>query len=107
VYGYLNVYWDGSTGQNCATVTSSSVDWGLQKPMSVYLGECSGDFVVSCSTYIASGDDGSGNTPWGSGSGYRYNAGPVNVPAAGHCVQASALVYFDGQLSSAEVTGDC
>ena len=33
VLGYLNPYWDGSTGQNCETVTSSSIDWGIPKRM--------------------------------------------------------------------------
>jgi hypothetical protein len=106
VYGYLNVYWDGSTGQNCVTVTSSSVDWGVQKPMSAGLEECAGDTVASCSTYLYRYSDGSGDG-WGPGAGFSYYAGPVNGAGAGHCIDAWGVIDYGGVLSYAEVKGDC
>lgn len=110
VYGYLNVYWDGSTGENCATVTSSSVDWGVQKPMRVTMGECEGDTTSTCNPYIVIASDGSGSYPggsWGPGAGYSYYAGPVSVPAAGHCIAVGGFVYLNGQFEYATFTGDC
>jgi hypothetical protein len=110
VYGYLNVYWDGSTGENCAMVTSSSLDWGVQKPMRVSMGECEGDTVSTCNPYAVERTDGSGSYPggsWGPGSGYSYYAGPISVPAAGHCISVGGFIYLNGQFEYATFKGDC
>lgn len=98
VLGYLNIYWDASTGQNCATVTSSSLDWGISKPMGVAIVECQTDTPNTACNAIGPGIV--KDPPAGPGNpNYSYNAGPVSVPAVGHCIRAGGEVIFNGQTA--------
>ncbi|HET9172007.1 MAG TPA: hypothetical protein VFN97_21420 [Actinospica sp.] len=74
--GYLNVYWDGSTGENCAILNSASSDWGQTKWMAVQLFE--------------KGNPSNSQTD---ANYYKYYAGPISVPGAGRCI------YADGTIS--------
>lgn len=78
VLGYLNVYWDSSTGQNCAVLNSASSDWGQTKWMSVDLYEAGNPY-----------NDQSDNNY------YKYYAGPVSVPGAGRCIYADANISLE------------
>jgi len=75
VLGYLNVYWDSSTGENCAVLNSASGDWGTSKWMSVDIFEVGNPY-----------NDKSDNNY------YKYYAGPVSVPGAGRCIDADATI---------------
>ncbi|MFI6604206.1 hypothetical protein ACIBHX_48945 [Nonomuraea sp. NPDC050536] len=102
VLGYLNLYWDGSTGENCLTVTSSSIDWGIPKRMYADLYECATDIPTKCAPVIVQRIDNQPN--------YRYQAGPISVPAAGHCILFVGGVNFGGEVAyynGAEVGSHC
>ncbi|HEV2637797.1 MAG TPA: hypothetical protein VGX23_21770 [Actinocrinis sp.] len=81
--GYAELYWDASTGQNCAMTESSSATWGVPKYMGVWLTRCLTD--TPSSTVVCAPED--SNTPKAYNDGtFSYYAGPVSVPGAGHCV---------------------
>lgn len=91
VLGYAELYWDGSTGQNCAMTESSSADWGTPKYMGVWLTRCVSDNPGNeCASETS-------NTPkaYDSGFNYAYYAGPVSVPASGYCVQFMGEVAYN------------
>ncbi|MFC5183836.1 hypothetical protein [Actinomadura harenae] len=100
--GYLNLYWDGSTGQNCATATSASVDWGVVKPMGVTIYQCAGSAPCSPPYNLQRSDPAGGGL-----ANYGYYAGPVSVPGAGHCVWASAGIIWNGDRGSAVTRWHC
>lgn len=100
--GYLNLYWDGSTGRNCATVTSSSVDWGVAKPMGVTIYQCAGDVPCSPPYNMQVSDPAGGGL-----ANYAYYAGPVSVPGAGHCVWAGAGISWNGERGIAVTRSHC
>jgi hypothetical protein len=77
--GTIYLYWDGSTGSNCAVDVAYGSFYGRSgKEMSVSLSACAYDASGICQTV--------GNVAYDHGQ-YLYYAGPVSVPAAGLCVQ--------------------
>lgn len=88
--GNLNIYWDSATGQNCATVTSSSSTWGVAKSMTVEIWECVTDKADSRSSCAAVAGTGSNDF----GTAYRYYAGPVSAPGSGHCIDAYGQIIM-------------
>ena len=92
LFGYLDVYYDSSTGRNCARAVSSSRTWGVRKPMFVGLYKCSQTNPGRCSV-VARAEDRSGQR-YGS---YQYYAGPVSLHAKGHCIAARGDIIFKGE----------
>ncbi len=83
VYGYLHLYWDSSTGMNCAVTVKTGALSGPRTYTSVNLAACAGDTPDACTTWV---DD----SPQG---GYFTSyAGPVSVRGAGHCVELSGQI---------------
>jgi hypothetical protein len=87
VLSYLNVYYDSSTGKNCARNDKTSVMAGNPSYTYVVLQRCSQTVPGSSCTVTAEQEDpalGAWDT-W-----YVSYAGPVTVSAAGHCIHAMA-----------------
>jgi hypothetical protein len=94
--GYAELYWDASTGQNCAMTVSNSATWGVSKYMGVWLTRCLTD---TPSTTVACAPEGS-NTPSKYGSGtFSYYAGPVSVSAAGYCVSFMGEIAYNNEVA--------
>lgn len=96
IFAWQNVYWDASTGENCAILQSGNMDWGVAKPMSIAVYTCAtdtgprfkGDDVCAqlAGTKVET-DEGN----------YSYFAGPVSASGAGHCVEVEASVSYNGE----------
>ena len=88
VVGALDVYWNGTTGTNCAKFSRAGGefgDYGQGRLTYVRLSTCA---TKACTSYIAQKVDGP--------RVYAYYAGPVKVGARNHCVQADGGVYLHG-----------
>ena len=85
--GELDVYYNGSTGYNCAYTKSGGPTWGVSKRMEVWLFSCAettpGNFCTHKSLDFDLGQ-------------YSYYAGPVYVSARGHCIQAMGGIEWGG-----------
>ena len=96
IFAWQNVYWDASTGENCALLQSGNMDWGVAKPMSITIYTCATDTGPS-----GKGDDLcaelAGTRPANDSGSYAYYAGPVSASGAGHCVEVKASVTYNGQ----------
>ncbi|WP_460350302.1 hypothetical protein [Actinoallomurus acanthiterrae] len=98
VLGFLSIYWDGATGENCATVTSSSIDWGVSKPMYAWISACKTD--TPNTTCYGAPPGVREDPPGGFGTAnYSYQAGPVSVPAVGHCIMAGGQIAYNGETA--------
>lgn len=96
LFGYLDVYYDASTGRNCARTVSSSRTWGAAKRMFVGLYKCEQTSPGRCSV-VARAEDQPGYTyGW-----YRYYAGPVSLRAQDHCIAARGDIVFRGEHGDA------
>lgn len=84
IQGYLDVYYNSSTGMNCARTNSVSHNWGQRKWMTVYLARCAqtrpGPTCTS-QAYVSQAGD------------YEQYAGPKSIAARGHCIVATARIY--------------
>lgn len=90
-YGAVNLYYDSSSGNNCAaTVANSNGGAGVYKDMMVSLFRCSGTSISSC-TYFKS-DIGN----------YASYAGPASLYANGYCVMVSGSINYKGKNSSVQ-----
>lgn len=96
LFGYLDVYYNSSTGRNCAKAVSSSRTWGVRKPMYVGLYKCKQTSAGRCSV-VAKAED-APNFTYGY---YRYYAGPVSLYARGHCIAARGDIQFKGEHGAA------
>jgi hypothetical protein len=96
LFGYLDVYYNSSTGRNCARTVSSARTWGVAKPMYVGLYKCSQTRRGGC-TVVAKAED-KANFTYGS---YAYYAGPRSLYAAGHCIAARGDIQFRGEHGAA------
>ncbi|MFC0542714.1 hypothetical protein [Kutzneria chonburiensis] len=81
IFSYVHLYWDGSTGRNCAVNVKTGALYGTPSLTEVALRECSGDTPSPhCDQINVAGDN----------KVYSYYAGPVSVPGAGHCIMVEA-----------------
>ncbi|WP_406321601.1 hypothetical protein [Streptomyces sp. NBC_01637] len=88
VYGYVHLYYDSSTGKNCAVnVATSAGGYGVYKPMTIILWECAASDTNCNNPYEEDYDQGS----------YSQYAGPVSVTAPGHCVRVAATIQYKGE----------
>ncbi|MEV6111230.1 hypothetical protein AB0L59_01630 [Streptomyces sp. NPDC052109] len=87
-YATIYLYYDSSTGKNCAvTVSTSAGGYGSSKPMGAWLYVCTQTSPSgTCSTTTTQGDSGN----------YAYYAGPVSVYAAGHCILVDGSDQWNG-----------
>jgi hypothetical protein len=95
--GELDVYYDRSTGKNCARMNHAGSTWGKPLLTRVWIGICSetepNDDVCHYDTNTDAVDKGT----------YKYYAGPAitKVSAAGRCIAASGYLWIDGKRYSA------
>jgi hypothetical protein len=91
--GELDVYYDSSTGKNCARMNHAGSTWGKKLLTRVWVGICSetepNDEVCHYDAATDGVDKGE----------YRYYAGPAStkVSAAGRCIAASGYIWIDGK----------
>ncbi|GAA0378451.1 hypothetical protein GCM10009530_31340 [Microbispora corallina] len=83
---YLDVYYDSSTGNNCAATVATGEGYGTLKGMYVLLVKCSQTTPdrTSC-TNIGSKRDPASSGTYGD---YYYYAGPVTVYSPNNCIFA-------------------
>jgi hypothetical protein len=89
VYSSVHLYWDGSTGTNCAVNVKTGGLYGTPTYTDVTLASCAEDGpegadAAQCTAATSRTD------PPGTGTAYGYYAGPVQVPGAGHCLVLEA-----------------
>jgi hypothetical protein len=95
--GELDVYYDRSTGKNCARMNHAGETWGKRLTTRVWIGICSetepNDEVCHYDPATDAVDQGA----------YRYYAGPATtkVSAAGRCIAASGYLWIDGRRYAA------
>lgn len=92
-YGTIFLYYDSSTGKNCAaSVRTSAGGYGTSAWMNVNLYKCAETTPGNGCTTTSVQDHDAGN--------YAYYAGPVEVSAAGHCISVdSTIKRTDGSLA--------
>jgi hypothetical protein len=90
--GELNVYYDRSTGKNCARMNHAGDTWGKALMTRVWIGICS---ETKPSNGVCRYDT---NTDAVDKGKYRYYAGPATtkVSAAGKCIAASGYLWIGG-----------
>jgi hypothetical protein len=90
--GELDVYYDGSTGKNCARMNHAGSTWGKKLRTRAWIGICSERTPgnKTCHYDPATDDVDLGD--------YSYYAGPVTtkVSAAGRCIAASGYLWIGG-----------
>ncbi|GAA2773448.1 hypothetical protein [Kitasatospora cinereorecta] len=88
MYGAIHLYYDSSTGKNCAVnVATSAGGYGVDKYMSVSLVRCTQTSPSSTCTI----DDAKTNADT-----YKYYAGPVSLSAADHCINVRGRITYNG-----------
>jgi hypothetical protein len=93
IWGNVELYWDSSTGRNCAkTVATSAGYYGTASYKSVILYRCVAGTKAgsSCQTDSQVADPGSTSVH------YTYYAGPVSLAAAGRCIAVTGEVDNPG-----------
>jgi hypothetical protein len=103
-YGTLYVYYDSSTGKNCAKATNST---GVSHDMIVWISRCApgtGSSWYNCNTsdpFVQGGNYDRGY--------YHAYAGPVNTPgsAAGRCIEAYSQITVGTKTGTADIGGHC
>lgn len=94
VFSYVHLYWDGSTGTNCAVNVKTGSLYGTPTLTEVSLRECAEDTPGgNCDQIYAQGDN----------QIYSYYAGPVHVPGAGHCIVLEAWTLDASRSNEADV----
>ncbi|MFC8518874.1 hypothetical protein [Streptomyces sp. NPDC057257] len=99
-YGTIYLYYDTSTGKNCAVMVSTAAGgYGVKKSMQLYLRVCSQTTDTgACTETGGAGDNGN----------YAYYAGPVSVKAAGHCIRVVGVIGpYKGNYAGANDVGHC
>ncbi|MFE0459042.1 hypothetical protein ACFW1A_07230 [Kitasatospora sp. NPDC058965] len=88
VYSYVHLFYDPSSGNNCAVNVKTGNLYGTPTLTKVKLSVCSetAPSINSCSGWnLPSQEDPTNDTTL-----YSYYAGPVSVPGAGHCIAVYA-----------------
>lgn len=88
--GELDVYYDSSTGKNCAITQAGGPSWGIKKEMTVSLAICH-------KTGPSWNCDPGVNVDPGN---YYYYAGPVSLGARGQCIMAEGGIFWNGVLNA-------
>ncbi|MFC0542715.1 hypothetical protein [Kutzneria chonburiensis] len=81
VFSYVHLYWNGSTGKNCAVNVKTGALYGTPTQTEIVLYQCAADTpAAGCSATLAASD----------GGNFAYYAGPASIPGAGHCLVVQA-----------------
>lgn len=100
--GEIDVYYNKSTGYNCAYAKSSGSTWGKKKSMTAWISSCkeTKPNKTGCTTIKDDVDSGM----------YSYEAGPVGVSGKGHCISAQGAIIWHGKRYYANlkpIVGHC
>lgn len=90
--GTLVVYYDSSTGKNCARLNHGSKTWGKKRLTYVYLAKCKQKSSGHTCT-IANAEHDKGK--------FKYYAGPVRLRAKDHCIFATGYIKYNGTYHTA------
>ncbi|MEU4519939.1 hypothetical protein AB0F52_14605 [Amycolatopsis sp. NPDC024027] len=82
----LAVYFNASTGVNCARMNHLGVTYGHPYRTAVFIVACTETSPASVCDYYGSPDAQDGT--------YSYYAGPVEVTARGRCIHAAGDIYY-------------
>jgi hypothetical protein len=82
VFSYVHLYWNGSTGKNCAVNVKTGSLYGIATNTGLVITECVEDTPGGNCNPLGKDDPQNGN--------FRYYAGPVSVSGVGHCVVVQA-----------------
>jgi hypothetical protein len=85
--GELDIWYNSSTGVNCAKMNHGGPTWGVARDTWVYIAKCRA--TTNTGTCEVTADDHQEQV-------VQYYAGPVSVTAGSHCVQANGWIYWDG-----------
>ncbi len=90
--GELDVYYDGSTGRNCARMNHAGSTWGQPLLTRVWIGICSETAPGNGTCHYDPSTDAVDKDT------YAYDAGPVTTKASarGHCIAASGYLWING-----------
>jgi hypothetical protein len=95
-YAFLDVYFDSSTGNNCAKTVSAGPAAGNASFIEVCLDRCTQTSPGStCTADVEQCDRGA----------FHSFAGPVSVHAPGHCITAFGDLTFNNVFVSGELVG--
>ncbi|MEV5736319.1 hypothetical protein [Streptomyces sp. NPDC052292] len=99
VYGNIHLYYDSSTGKNCAVnVATSAGGYGTPTFKFVMLVKCvagtSAGSTCTQDTYV--------QDPTSTGVNYSQYAGPVNISAAGRCISVVGVISLTSGPSSSQ-----
>jgi hypothetical protein len=86
IYGYIHLYYDASTGYNCAVNVKTGSGYGVPTDTEIELEECAEDVPGTCTVINDQWDP-----PVTSTALYSYYAGPVRVYGKGHCISYYGL----------------
>ncbi|GAA1857696.1 hypothetical protein [Myceligenerans crystallogenes] len=100
VVGYLDVYYSGSTGRNCAVTRHSGPSYGVSRNTWVAIVRCDQATAGNGCTYPES--------RWVRDEDYyAYYAGPVSIAAAGYCIRVTGGLIWNGDPVVDSITGHC
>ncbi|MFE5485709.1 hypothetical protein [Streptomyces sp. NPDC056527] len=92
-YGNIHVYYDASTGNNCAVnVATTAGGYGKDKYMQVDISRCS-ETSPSATCHVED-QDYEGYYP------FKYYAGPVVIYANNKCINVSAEIKYNGNTAT-------
>jgi hypothetical protein len=95
-FGFLDIYFDSSTGNNCAMTTATGSASGHATFIDVCLFRCKQTSQGSaCTVEVARCDPGA----------FHFFAGPVSVHAPGQCISAFGDITFNGVTGSGALRG--
>lgn len=95
--GELDVYYNSSTGYNCAYLWHSGPSWGVSKYTDVEIVTCQQTSPSAQCSPVLSDDADGGN--------YAYDAGPAGVYGRGHCISFNSEIEWTGGLYEANRWG--
>lgn len=93
--GQLQLYYNNSTGKNCAIAYHGGDTWGVRSYTYVVLQTCPS--AACSSARIVASEDGQ----------FRYQAGPIRTDGAGKCVAGYGQIRYNGTDYSAITSGHC
>ncbi len=98
--GELVVYYNSSTGNNCARFNHLGPSYGVARETNV--------FIERCLTNNPNNDcfNTGGPSDYDNGT-YAYYAGPVSVHAPNKCVRAFGYILWNGARRNAETVTGC
>ena len=98
--GELVVYYNASTGNNCARFNHIGPSYGLTRETSVFIERCPTNNPAS-NCFLTGGPSDH------DASSYAYYAGPVQVYSPNKCVRAYGYIMWGGARRGAEMITGC